>query len=293
MTDKRKGAKKRVSGKLSLKDRENILRIVNEKRFRDLTPHKIVAILLQEGKYIGSEKTIYRVLKENNQIHHRENTRNRKGRKKPPEKKANKSNQVWCWDITWLKTSVKGIFYYLYMIIDIYDRYIVGWSIHKEESEEHSRKLFYSLYKEKNIKFEHVHSDNGKPMRGTTLQAFLLGMNVSTSFNRPRVSNDNPYIESLFRTYKYKVEYPNRFETIEEAKKWTEDFVNWYNTEHLHSGIKYVTPSQMRSGEAFKILKKRKETLTQAKLNNPERWGSRKIKDWECIETVKLNPKAG
>ncbi len=288
--DQRKGSHKRVVRKLSPEEREAIVTLCNSPQYRDLTPHQIVPLLLNEGCYLASASSFYRILKEHNMVHHRCSTRIKRKTSKPPERQASKPNQVWCWDITWLPQVVQGLFFYAYVIIDIFDKSIVGWAIHDTESDGHSRDLFEQVSLGQKVCFEALHSDNGVPMKGITLMALLDYLNVEVSFNRPRVSNDNPFIESLFRTIKYHARYPLRFKDIETARLWMADFVDWYNTCHLHSSIGYVTPQQMRSGEAQIIFARRNATLAQAKSDNPERWGSRQTKIWRAPETVILNP---
>ena len=288
--DRRKGSKKRVVRKLTEEQKDEIEDVCSCPRYRDMNPHQIVPLLLNEGVYLASVSTIYRVLKERGLLHHRSNSRVAAKRSKPPERQARRSNQVWCWDITWLAQSVKGLFYYAYVIMDIYDKSIVGWSIHESESAEHARALFEHIRHGQNIRFENLHSDNGKPMRGVTLMALLESLKVAVSFSRPRVSNDNPFIESLFRTLKYHPGYPLCFDTLEAARVWMADFVNWYNTAHLHSSIGYVTPLQMRSGEAVQLFGERNQVMEEAKAKFPERWGSRQCKQWQRPEMVVLNP---
>lgn len=198
---------------------------------------------------------------------------------------------VWCWDITWLPAAIRGLFFYAYVIIDIFDRTIVGWSIYDRKSDIHSRDLFKSLSRGEDIMFEYLHSDNGSLMKGSTLMAFLDSLNVRVSFSRPRTSNDNPYIESLFKTLKYSSGYPIRFKDTQHAREWMADFVNWYNSEHLHSSIGYGTPEQLRDGSAADIFKKRNEVMQRAKLENPEYRGSRDTICWGGgPEEVVLNP---
>jgi len=290
MRDQRKGSHKRVVRKLSPNEKQTIVGLCNSSQYRDLTPHQIVPLLLNEGCYLASVSSFYRVLKEWDMVHHRSNTRVKRKMSKPPERRASRPNQVWCWDITWLSQMVLGLFFYAYIIIDIFDKSIVGWAIHDKESEEHSRNLFERVSFGQNIHFEALHSDNGGPMKGITLMALLDYLKVDVSFNRPRVSNDNPFIESLFRTMKYHASYPLRFKDIETARLWMADFVDWYNNRHLHSSIGYVTPQQMRSGEARFIFAKRNATLARAKSKHPERWGSRETKIWKSPEMVILNP---
>jgi len=290
MEDKRKGSHKRVVRKLSPEKRTEVMEVCNSKKYCDNSPHEIVPMLLDEGRYIASVRTMYRILKEENQLRLRSGSKMRKKRSKPPERKASEPNKVWCWDITWMPSLVKGIFYYAYVIIDIFDRFIVGWTVHEEESEEHSRDLFETLSRGRNILFEFLHSDNGAPMKGSTLLSFLSSMEIKVSFSRPRTSNDNPFIESFFKTMKYTPAYPLKFNDISHAREWMSDFVNWYNTKHLHSSIGFVTPEQMRTGQAKEIFRKRNEVMEQAKMENPECWGSRKTIRWELVNEVILNP---
>jgi len=287
--DKRKGASKRVVRKLSAATRQEVIAECNSQRFCDHNPHKIVPLLLNEGRYIASVRTFYRILKEEKLLHHRSNTQVRKKRSKPPERKATKSNQVWCWDITWMSRDVRGLFYYAYVITDIFDKSIVGWAVHDRESDAHSRELFDCTLNGRHIALKALHADNGGPMKGVTLMALLRDLKVEVSHNRPRTSNDNPFIESLFKTLKYQVTYPLQFKDIGHAREWMASFVNWYNTEHLHSAIDYVTPEQMRSNQAAAIFEKRNETMQDAQAENPERWGSRKAKWWGAPKEVVLN----
>jgi transposase InsO family protein len=289
LVDKRSGAEKHIPRKLTLKEENKIIDISNSLEYRDNNPHEIVALLLEKGTYIASTSTFYRVLNKNHQINHRTNAKPRQKRSKPPQKIATGPNQVWCWDITWLKTDVRGIYHYAYVITDIYDRSIVGWEIHDREESALAVDLFDSLTSEFNLKGVHLHSDNGAPMRGSSLLAFLNGLEVTNSFNRPRTSNDNAYIESFFRTLKYSPGYPNHFKSIEDSRYWMADFIDWYNNYHLHSAIGYVTPNQKRSGKHNRIYKKRNKTLEKAKKLNPGRWGSRKTKEWIVDNHVILN----
>ncbi len=288
--DSRKGAVKHVARKISAAGRQEIVEQCNSDRFQDLNPHEIVPLLLDEGHYLGSVSTFYRVLNENDLIHHRSNTKPKSGCCKPLEQAATGPDQVYCWDITWLPRVVKGLFFYAYVIIDIFDRMIVGWAVHEEESEHHSRDLFERTLQGKKNTLRALHSDNGHPMKGISLMALMRELNVEISHSRPRVSNDNPFIESLFKTLKYRVNYPLRFRDLEHAREWLAGFVHWYNTEHLHSAIGHVTPAQLRSGEADEIFEHRNAVMQQAKLNYPERWGARTMKVWAAPHEVVLNP---
>jgi transposase InsO family protein len=290
LQDQRKGSKKRVVRKLSPEMKEEIIEQCNAPRFRDLNPYEIVALLLNEGQYFASVRTYYRVLKERDLLHHRSNLRVRRRHAKPPERIATASDQVYTWDITYMARTVKGLFFYAYVITDIFDKSIVGWAVHEEESGSHSRELFYRTLQGKKVKLKALHADNGGPMKGITLMALLRDLKVDVSHSRPRTSNDNPFIESLFKTMKYRVNYPGRFEDLSEARLWMAEFVHWYNTEHLHSSIGYVTPSEMRTGQAEAIFEQRNATMRQAQATHPERWGSRSVKHWKVLREVILNP---
>lgn len=172
------------------------------------------------------------------------NLGNSNARNKPPELIANGPNEIWTWDITWIKTDVKGIYLYAYVVIDIFSRLIVGWCIEDAESSEYAKNLYERIIRDRNVKPRFVHADNGGPMKGVTLKVFLTNMDIGLSYSRPRVSNDNPFIESFFKTTKYNVRYPGFFRNITEARLWFADFINHYNTVHMHSGIGYVTHYQ-------------------------------------------------
>ena len=290
LKDRRQGAPKRVVRKLDNEQRKEILMTCNSVTYRDKNPYDIVSELLNDGRYLASVSTFYRILREVDQVHHRSNTNVRKHQSKPPERVATGSNEVWCWDITWMPRSVKGLFYYAYVILDIYDRSIVGWAIHETESVDYSKALFAATLLKHQAEGTAIHADNGHPMRGLTLMALFQLLSIKVSHNRPRTSNDNPYIESWFKTMKYQGSYPRSFATIEDAKGWMAVFVDWYNHEHLHSALDYVTPAQVRYGEAEAIFQQRNATMMKAKEAFPERWGTRQVKVWKAPQTVVLNP---
>ena len=277
--------------KLSKEERKNVLNTVNSDEFKSLPPSQIVPTLADSGVYIASEATYYRVLREEKQ----QNARGRsqiKEKKSPTTHCATGPNQVWCWDITWLPGPVKGLHFYLYLILDIFSRKIVGWEIHDDESAENASTLIRKAHLKENIRDNPLvlHSDNGSPMKGSSMLETLYSLGVVSSFSRPRVSNDNAYAESIFKTCKYRPNYPYKgFLTIGEARDWVLKFSHWYNINHKHSGIKYVTPHQRHSGLSGKILANRKEVYQRAKERNPERW-SGNIRDWNLPQEVYLNP---
>jgi len=290
--DMRKGPHSKPANSLTDAEKTAILEIANSPRFKDMPPAQIVPILLDEGRFIASESSFYRVLKENNMIKHRENTRPRK-HNAPTEYIANGPNQVWSWDITYLKSTIKGVFYYLYMIIDIFSRLIIQWHIHTNESSEYASKLISEACLQQGVQRDQLilHSDNGGPMKGATMLSTLQFLGVLPSFSRPRVSDDNPYSEALFKTLKYRPEYPDMpFSSIEEAETWVQTFAQWYNHEHMHSGINYVTAYSRHMGTDVTILQNRKVILEAAREMNPERWIKGKVRNCDSIASVILNP---
>lgn len=287
--DKRPFVKNIPPNKLSLDERDEIINICCSQDFKDLSPNEIVPILAEEGRYIASESTFYRILRQEDLLAHRAESNPPKKRGKPDELKATGADQVLSWDITYLLSNIKGKYFYLYLFEDIWSRAIRGWNVYEHESADYAAELMKKICEENNIGNIRLHSDNGSPMKGATMLATLNNLGVIPSFSRPRVSNDNPYSESLFKTLKYSAGYPKSFSSIEEARDWVEGFVNWYNNEHRHSGIKFVTPMQRHTGEDKKLLSKRRETYKKAQQKNPERW-SENIRNWDWIEEVYLNP---
>jgi transposase InsO family protein len=287
--DTRKGAVKRVFRKLTQQEYQEILDVACESRFKDLTPHEIVPVLAEEGRYIASESIFYRVLRRERLLNHRSSRRPKSGCGKPPELLATGPNQVWSWDITWLKSEVRGLFYYCYMIKDIWKKNIVGWEIHDHESDELAADMFKRLKTKYNLDGVRLHSDNGNPMKGATMLVTLHGLGVIPSFSRPRISNDNPFIESLFSTMKYMAGYPSVFKSLGHAREWMAGFVDWYNTVHRHSAIGFVTPQQRDTGEDIEIFRKRNKTIFQARMRCPERWVGR-VREWKNLDVVVLNP---
>lgn len=292
--DLRPGAKHPVPhNKLSKEERSRIIETVNQPEFASMPPSEIVPALADRGAYIASESTIYRVLKENSMQHHRGRAQEPVHRV-PATHEATAPNQVWMWDITYLRGPVKGMFYYLYLISDLYSRDIVGWEVWEEESSELASQLIKrAILAQKVLSTQPLvlHSDNGSPMKGATMLATLYQLGITPSNSRPRVSNDNPYAESLFKTLKYRPNYQaNGFASLNEARLWCSSFVNWYRHEHHHSGIRFLTPAQHHIGEGASILKKRQEVYEMAKTLHPERWNGRATRDWTLPDKVYLNP---
>ena len=257
--------------------------------YRDLTPYLIVAQLLRIGIYAASVSSFYRILRRRRLLTHRSETAPRTRRATPPQRVATGPNQVWTWDITWLKTTVRGIFFYAYIVLDLWDRSVVGWRIETREDVELSKELFRELKVRYGFDGLFLHSDNGNPMKGGTILELFYELGITPSFSRPRVSDDNPFIESFNSTMKRRINYPRSFDQIGLARTWMADFVHYYNTEHLHSAIGYVTPHQRRNGEDHEIFAARNQTLSNAFELHPERW-VRGPKYYVHEKTVILNP---
>ena len=266
-------ARPEPKNKLTIEEKQEILEVVKKEEFADLPPSQIVPKLADQAIYIASESSFYRILR-------LESMQNHRGRSKRPERKLPESylathpNQVWTWDITWVPGPIKGAYYRLYMIIDIFSRKIVAWEVWESEDAVYAEELIKKAVISEKITGQPLvlHSDNGSPMKAATFQALLEKLGIQSSFSRPRVSNDNPYSEAMFRTMKYRPEYPHKgFESLEASREWAAKFVQWYNFEHQHSGLKFVTPHQCHTGEHIEILEKRKKVYEQAKLKHPER----------------------
>jgi len=290
--DHRQLTKKSPANKLSEQEKEAILEACNSEEFKSQAPRQIVPALADRGVYMASESSFYRILREADQLHHR-------GRAAPPNRAkpdaytADGPNQVWSWDITYLARNLKGVFFYLYLFMDIYSRKIVGWEVYENESSEQAADVLRKTRLAEAIAIQHeiiLHSDNGSPMKGATMLATMQKLGIVPSFSRPSVSNDNPYSESLFRTLKYRPSYPSKpFESVDEARQWVADFAQWYNHSHRHSGIKFVSPAQRHNGEDRVILEQRKRVYEEAKKQNPERW-SGATRNWDHESLVRLNP---
>lgn len=290
--DGRPSARRAVpANKLSEAERQAVLEAANRPGYVSLTPHQIVPKLADEGIYLASESTFYRVLKAAGQAGRR--GRSHRPRRRPlTTHRADGPNQVWCWDITWLPTTVKGRFFYWYMMQDIYSRKLVVNEVHESESAEHASQLLARgcLREQTAGRPLVLHSDNGMAMKGATMRATMQELGVAPSYSRPRVSNDNAYAEALFRTAKYCPLWPERpFETLEDARAWVLQFVRWYNEEHRHSGLKYVTPNQRHRGEASGLLARRTRVYEAARDRHPQRW-STSIRNWALWDAVYLNP---
>jgi len=291
LEDGRGGPREGPANALSEEEKMQIIAISTSPKYCNESPAQIVPNLADEGIYVASESSFYRVLREHRMVNHRGKAR-AANHHRPTEIITDGPNAAWSWDITYLKSAVRGLFFYLYLIVDIWSRKIVGWDVHENEDGAHASALIREAAFTEGVepKTLILHSDNGGPMKGATMLATLQWLGIVPSFSRPHVSDDNPYSESLFRTLKYRPEYPDRpFESLDDARKWVEEFVRWYNHEHRHSGIRFVTPAQRHSGEDRNILRNREEVYRKAKERNPSRW-SGDTRNWDPIHTVVLNP---
>lgn len=294
LVDRRSGPRQRPANALTSAEEAEILALVNSQEFISLSPHQLVAKLADMGIYIASESTIYRLLRRRRLLRHRDRSRPRTGRR-PREHVATGPNQVWAWDITYLPSDVRGRFWYLYSIIDVWSRKMVGWAVHNAQADELAAKLAEDACHHERVAFGRLvlHADNGTPMKGKTMMAKLEELGVVPSFSRPRVCDDNPFAEALFRTMKYRPNYPNRpFITIDDARCWVADFVEWYNDDHQHSGIRFVTPSERHDGRETSILEQRHGVYLAARERRPRRWTGH-TRNWTPIKTVRLNPEHG
>lgn len=279
---------------LSPTERAALLRVANEPRFADVPPARIVPMLADEGVYLGSESSLARVLREQGQNSHRGRAKKPRAVRPPSTHVATAPRQVWCWDMTYLPATVIGMWFHLYLILDLYSRKIVGWEVHATDDSHHAAHLVRRTALAEGIASmltkPVLHGDNGSTLKATTVLSMLYWLGVKPSYSRPRVSDDNAYAESLFRTAKYRPEFPAKgFADLDAARAWAAEFVRWYNDEHRHSGIRYVTPAQRHSGQDQAILAARHALYLQARERNPSRW-SGAIRNWSPIGAVTLNP---
>ncbi len=275
-------------------EREQILQVANEPRFADMPPARIVPMLADEGVYLASESSFQRVLRAHGQNQHRGRAKAPRKSRPPTTHIATTPRQLWCWDLTYLPAEIVGRWFYLYLILDVYSRKIVGFEVHDSDDAHHAAHLVKRTALAEGIHAMTakpvLHGDNGSTLKATTVLAMLNWLGVKPSYSRPRVSDDNAYVESLFRTAKYRPEFPDKgFANLEEARAWASRFVHWYNHDHRHSGIRYVSPAQRHAGEDAAILAARHEVYLQARARNPQRW-SGTTRNWAPIGAVTLNP---
>ena len=279
---------------LSDAERAEMLSVANEPRFAALPPAQIVPRLADEGRYIASESSFHRVLREQSQTTHRGRAKAPVAARTPTTHVATAPGQVWCWDVTWLASRIAGRWFYLYLILDLYSRKIVGHEVHEAESGDHAAQLLKRTALSENVHAAVnkpvLHGDNGASLKATTVLAMLHWLGIAPSYSRPRVSDDNAFVESLFRTAKYRPGYPvDGFTDLDHARRWASSFVHWYNADHRHSGIHYVAPAQRHAGQDHALLQSRDALYRAARERHPRRW-SGPTRNWEPIRVVTLNP---
>ena len=282
----------RPANRLREDERQGVMAVLNSEAFKDLPPSQIVPRLADLGVYVASESTMYRLLRQHGQLAHRRSERTVQKRSKPRALAATGPNQVFCWDITYLPTQVRGQHFYLYLFEDLFSRKIVGWQVFDRESAELASALLRDICERQGIRPGQltVHSDNGSPMKGETMLAAMQRLGVAHTRSRPAVSNDNPYVESTFRTLKYRPELPVRpFESVLAARRWVTDLAHWYNHEHRHSAIGFVTPAQRHAGLDRVLLEQRARVYALARQQHPQRW-SAMPRQWAHVDAVYLNP---
>lgn len=286
--DERRGPKRRPTNALSPLEEARVRTVLA--KHADVSPKQLVAKLADEDVYVASESTMYRILRRDEAVKPRDVGRHHVSRAKMVHE-ATAPNQVWSRDITWLPTVVRGRYFYLYLVVDVWSRRITGWRLHDRESAELAAEMITSICRDENIDRSGLvlHSDNGHAMRGSTMLATMQQLGIVASFSRPHVSDDNAYSEALFRTLKHGPVYPERpFTTLEEARAWVARFVAWYNGQHRHSAIRFVTPNERHFGRERAVLAGRRAVYARARTKHPERW-SGATRNWTPIASVTLN----
>ncbi|MCP4967469.1 MAG: IS3 family transposase [bacterium] len=262
-----------VEWKIPDTERDHIKDVLCSQRFGDLAPAQIYATLLDEGTYLCSERTMYRILAEHDLVRERRRGHQRRAHT-PPRVHATGPNQVWSWDISRLRGPVVRSWFYLYVVLDIFSRKIVAWSIDTTESDKVAKRLIERACEREHIDPDELtlHSDRGAQMTSTTIAELLETLGVTRSLSRPRTSNDNPYSEANFKTAKYRPDYPNRFNSLDEARSWMRRFAHWYNHDHYHSAIGYLHPADVHAGTTKGIIAARQTVLDAAYTANPQRF---------------------
>ncbi|MFV0259527.1 MAG: IS3 family transposase [Acidimicrobiales bacterium] len=263
----------RVPWRIGDAERDHIKNVLCSERFGDLAPAQVYATLLDEGVYLCSERTMYRILHEHDLVRERRRGHRRR-RHVPPQVHATGPNQAWSWDISRLRGPTLRVWFYLYVVLDIFSRKIVAWTIDTIESDQVAKRLITTACTREGINADQLilHSDRGAQMTSNTIAELLEDLGVTRSLSRPRTSDDNPYSEANFKTAKYRPDYPNRFDSIDAARSWMRRFVRWYNHDHYHSGIAYLHPVDVHTGRAADIVAARQHVLDTAYAANPQRF---------------------
>jgi putative transposase len=279
--------------KLSAPQRQTVVELMHSQRFVDASPHTIHATLLDEGRYYCSVRTMYRILAQEGELKERRNVLRHPNHTKP-ELLATGPNQLWSWDITKLKGPVKWTYFYLYVILDVYSRYVVGWMVASRESATLARKLISETCAKQGISPAQLtlHADRGSSMKSKTVALLLSDLGITKTHSRPHVSNDNPFSEAQFKTLKYRPQFPQRFGCLEDSRTFCRPFFCWYNTEHRHSGIAFMTPQDVHYGQATQILETRTAALNAAFEAHPERFKGKRPTPKPLPEAVWINPPA-
>jgi putative transposase len=262
-------------------------------RFMDLAPRQIYAILVEEGIYLCSVRTMYRILAKEHAVLERRTVR-RAGKYHKPELLAVRINEVWTWDITLLKGPLRGVHYYLYVVLDIYSRYVVGWMLADRECQHLAQQLLLQTCRNQGIEPGHLclHADRGAAMKSQTVETLLLKLGVTKSHSRPHVSDDNPFSEAAFKTLKYSPLFPLRFDSLDAAQAFCQDYFTWYNGSHHHTGLALLTPVQVHYGDPVALLSARHQTLLAAYEQCPARFGHRVPRLEVLPAAVYINPPA-
>jgi putative transposase len=276
---------------LSETERVAVRELLNSERFQDDSPYQVYATLLDEGAYHCSISTMYRILRQHNEVRERRNQRRHPAYSRP-ELLATQPNELWSWDITKLRGPVTWQLFYLYVVLDVFSRYVVGWMIADHESGDLAKQILAESYRKQGVDQEQLtlHADRGSPMISKTLGQLLIDLGVSKSHARPHTPNDNPFSEAQFKTMKYRPDYPARFESVEAARQWARAFFHWYNNEHHHSGLGLMTPAAVHYGQAATLTAQRQVTLTTAYEAHPERFVKGLPKPPQVPATVWINP---
>ena len=258
---------------LSGDERAEVRHILNSVRFMDQTPRQVYAALLDEGSYLCHWRTMYRILALHDEVHERRLMRRHPVYHKP-ELLATNPNQVWSWDITYLRGEATWIHYPLYTVLDIFSRYVVAWMIAEVESSDLAKQLIAVTARKQGIQPDQLtlHADNGSPMKGKPLSQLLVDLGITKSHSRPHTSDDNPFSEAQFKTMKYRPDYPDWFTSMTAARQWARSFFGWYNDEHYHSGLNLLTPASVHYGEAFAVQQQRQTVMLAAYQAHPERF---------------------
>lgn len=276
---------------LSTDEKGAVRDLLNSERFQDDAPREVFATLLDEGTYLCSVPTMYRILRENQEIRERRDQLRHPAYTKP-ELLATTPNQVWTWDITKMLGPVKWTYFYLYVLLDIFSRFVVGWLLAERESTDLAQILIAESCAREKIAPNQlmIHADRGAPMLAKPLVMLLADLRVGESHSRPHISNDNPFSEAQFKTLKYQPTYPERFGSQADARTWAQDFFRWYNFEHHHAGIGLMTPAAVHSGQAAQLWQNRQSVLQHAYAAHPERFVKGLPKPPTLPTAVWINP---